>query len=36
MRIIYITETNPKKKIKLDPLDPEDLNIDISIVCRWS
>lgn len=36
MRIIYVTETQPKKKIRLDPLDPEDLNVDPSVVTRWS
>lgn len=36
MRMIYITETMPKKKIKLDPLDPQDINIDIPTVSRWS
>lgn len=29
MRMIYITPTKPNNKIKLDPLDPEDLNIDL-------
>lgn len=32
MRIIYITTQKPKQKIKLDPLDPESLNIDLKIV----
>jgi hypothetical protein len=36
MRLIYLTEKKPKKIIKLDPLDPEDLNIDLDVVCRWS
>lgn len=36
MRMIYITERMPKKIVKLDPIDPEDLNIDLSIVSRWS
>jgi hypothetical protein len=29
MRIIYITESKPKKQIKLDPIDPLDLGIDL-------
>ena len=32
MRIIYIKKKKPKDKIKLDPLEPDDLNIDLDIV----
>lgn len=36
MRIIYITESFPREKIKLDPIDPEDLNVDLELVKKWS
>ena len=36
MRIIYITKKKPRQKIKLDPLDPEDLNADLDVVKSWS
>ena len=34
--MIYITSFKPKHKIRLDPLDPEDLNADLEVVCKWS
>ena len=36
MRMIYITPFKPKHKIRLDPLDHEDLNADLQVVCKWS
>ena len=36
MRIIYITDKKPRQKIKLDPLDPDDINIDLDVVENWS
>ena len=36
MRMIYITKDKPKNKIRLDPLDPEDLNVDLELVQAWS
>lgn len=36
MRLIYITERKPKQKIRLDPIDPEDINIDLDVLNRWS
>jgi hypothetical protein len=32
MRIVYLAEKKPKKIIRLDPIDPEDINIDIATV----
>jgi hypothetical protein len=36
MRIVYITESKPKRRIRLDPLDNETLNIDLAVVTQWS
>lgn len=36
MRMIYITPNKPKLQIRLDPLDPEDLNVNLQVVERWS
>lgn len=36
MRMIYLTDSKPKKIIKLDPIDPEDINIDLQLVSTWS
>lgn len=32
MRIVGLVQSKPKKNIRLDPLDPEDLNIDLTVV----
>ena len=36
MRIIYVKKKRPRDKIKLDPLEADDLNIDLEIVAQWS
>lgn len=36
MRMILITSSKPKKIVRLDPIDPEDLNVDLETVLRWS
>lgn len=34
--MILITNSKPKKIVRLDPIDPEDLNVDLDTVQRWS
>lgn len=36
MRMILITNCKPKKVVRLDSIDPEDLNVDLEAVLRWS
>lgn len=36
MRVVYITPNKPKNVVKLDPLDPEDINVDLQLVTSWS
>ena len=32
MRLIDIIQKKPKKIVRLDPIDPEDLNVEIDVV----
>ena len=36
MKIVAILPTKPKKKIKLDPINIEDLTIDLDVIQEWS
>ena len=36
MRMVYITKKKPKQKLRLDGLEPEDLNVDLDVVSKWS
>lgn len=32
MKMIDIVDSKPKTKVRLDPIDPEDLNVDLEVV----
>ena len=34
--MVYITANRPKHTVKLDQIDPEDLNVDVELVQQWS
>jgi len=36
MKLIELLPNRPKSRIRLDPIDPEDLHIDIETVNKWS
>lgn len=36
MKLIELLPSRPKNRIRLDPIDPEDLHIDIETVNKWS
>jgi hypothetical protein len=36
MKIIDIIPNAPKTRIRLDPIDPEDLCVDLEVVEKWS
>ena len=36
MKLVDIVATAPKTKVRLDPIDPEDLCVDLDVVEKWS
>jgi hypothetical protein len=36
MKIVAILPSKPKKKVILDPVDIEDLTIDLDVIQEWS